>query len=136
MKRFCLLLTLFSASFQPSRAQCVVYACDRTGAWGMGYNQLGHEATMRECEESAAKKCKDNGGMACKSFYKSAKGGWCAFMAGKTQNDPKVYMAISDNNTTQKQAEDNVKKKYVAMGGPYPDQVKINSWYVYTKLAK
>lgn len=132
MKRILFVLSLSVAAHYPAAAQCVLYACNKTGAWGIGYNETGMTtATMAECEEAALKGCKMNNGINCKFWHRSNNGGWWAVIATKDING-KVSFELSENNVSQKEAETDVMRKYKAHGGMDAERVAVKSWFVYS----
>ena len=128
MKRLLYLLFALLAGTTGARAQCVIYGCTSTGAWGVGYNEA-KVVTMKECDATALDKCKTGGGKECRLLSKSTKTGWWAVIATRKANSPAIF-DIAEAQPTREAAEAEAKKKYLAHGGTNP-KVKISSWQVF-----
>ena len=126
-----LALCLLSGFF--SHGQCVIYACDNTGAFGAGFNNDGKPTSMQECEDYALKLCKQEGGTNCTFLYKSTKAGWWAMIKGK-KADGRNFFQGSDGNSSKSEAENAVRNKYRQDGGVNADNIKVTTWFVYSNL--
>ncbi len=131
MKNVLFLILLSLVFKQYAVAQCVIYACDQTGAFGAGFNNDNQPTSMQECTDFAVRECKAKGGKDCTFLYKSTKAGWWAFVNG-TKSDGRNYFQGGDGYATQAQAESAVRAKYKEGGGTNASTIKIYTWYVYS----
>ena len=133
MKKIIILLALCMLSGFLSHGQCVIYACDNTGAFGAGYNDDGKPTSMQECVDVALKLCKEKGGTNCTVLYKDNKAGWCAIVNGQ-KADGRNFFQGGDGYSSKNEAENTVRNKYRQDGGVNADNIKVYSWYVYSNL--
>jgi hypothetical protein len=133
MKRILFSLLLCTAGFLFSKGQCVVYACDNTGAFGAGFNNDNTPTTYQECTDFAIKLCKEKGGTACAFLYKSAKAGWWGVINGK-KTDGRNYFQGGDGYASKAEAEEKVRAAYKAGGGANADNIKVYTWYSYSNV--
>ena len=128
MRRVLSMLLVLLACTTGTRAQCVIYGCKATGAWGTGYNEA-KIVTMKECEAFALDKCKTSGGTDCKLLSQSKKIGWWAVIATRRASSPAIF-DIAEAKPTKEAAEAEARRLYKAHGGTNP-MVKVTSWQVF-----
>ena len=116
-----------------SQGQCVIYACDNTGAFGAGFNNDNAPTTFDECKMVAIRECKSKGGTNCTLLYQSAKAGWWAIINGK-KKDGRNFFQGSDGNSSKSAAEKSVRDKYRSEGGADADNIHVYSWYAYSNV--
>ncbi len=131
-KTFVLLaICLFSAIF--SNGQCVIYACDKTGAFGAGFNNDNAATTFKECEDYAIRVCKEKGGKTCTELYRSSKKGWWALINGQ-KADGRNFFQGGDGYPSKDVAEREVRKKYKNDGGVNAENIQVYTWYSYSNV--
>ena|GEM_PF-6884478 len=116
-----------------SYGQCVIYACDNTGAFGAGFNNDNAPTTWKECEDYAIRMCKEKGGTKCTELYRSTKAGWWGVISGQ-KADGRNYFQGGNGYATKAEAENEVRKKYRQDGGVNADKVQVVTWYAYSKV--
>lgn len=114
------------------KAQCAIYICPETGAFGAGYNIDGEPTSMQECIDLALKMCEERGGpdCECQLLAKSNDSGWYAFISGRKE-DGYLFRGQKAANTKE-EAEEAARASYKSLGGLNADNIKIYSWYVYS----
>ncbi len=132
MKR--VLLAALIGIFLPlcSHGQYVVYICEKTGAFGAGFNNDNMPTTYKECAEFAKRKCEEAGGTECRQLAKSTKQGWCALVTA-TQGDVLMVQSV-EGHASKASAEAAVREKFRAKGGLNSDEVAVACWYAYSNL--
>lgn len=130
MKKLLLFAVVYLFSAALTQGQGVLYACDKTGAWGAGYNNDNAPTTEQECVNVAISGCKNHGGTNCTLLYKSNKAGWWGFVSGKTASGLIFFQGI-DGCASKAVAENTVREKYKAQGGIQANDIKVYTWYVY-----
>ncbi len=133
MKKILLLALLCFIGMARSKGQCVIYACDNTGAFGAGYNDDNKPTTYQECTDVAQKLCKEKGGTDCTLLYKSAKSGWWGIINGK-KSDGRNFFQGGDGYDSKSDAEREIRKKYRNDGGVNADNITVYTWYSYSNV--
>ncbi len=133
MKRTFLFLTICLFSAIISNGQCVIYACDNTGAFGAGFNNDNAPTTFKECEDYAIKLCKEKGGTSCTELHRSSKKGWWALINGK-KSDGRNFFQGGDGYSSKVEAEREVRKKYKNDGGVNAENIQVYTWYSYSNV--
>jgi hypothetical protein len=128
------LLMLVSAAFS-AQGQCVIYADNSVGAFGIGYNKDNTPTTWAQCEEQALKNCQATGGRNCTLVQKIDKAGWCALIKGKLSDGRNLFQG-ADGVSSQSKAEKAVKERYRNAGGVNVTSAKVYSWRVYAPPKK
>ena len=116
-----------------SHGQCVIYACDNTGAFGAGFNDDNKPTTYEECKVVAVKGCKDHGGTDCTLLYQSSKKGWWGIINGK-KSDGRNYFQGGDGYASKSDAESAIRRKYIDGGGVNGNSIPVTTWYSYSNL--
>ncbi len=133
MKKLIFLAIICLFSKTQSFGQCVIYACDQTGAFGSGFNNDNNPTTYAQCKEVAIKGCREHGGTSCTFLYQSAKPGWWGMINGK-KADGRNFFQGGDGYSSKSEAEREVRKKYRADGGVDADNIQVYTWYSYSNL--
>jgi hypothetical protein len=116
-----------------ARCQCVIYADDKTGAFGAGYNNDNMPTTFRECEDVAKNMCREKGGNSCTELYRSSKKGWWGIINGQ-KSDGRNYFQGGDGYSSKTEAENAVRAKYKADGGLNAGSIPVYTWYSYSNV--
>ena len=133
MKDLIVIMLLLLAGSQLSKAQCIIYADDHTGAWAGGYNKDGTPTTWKYCDEVALKLCKSRGGVFCQILLKENKAGWWGLISGQTADD-KTLFKTGNGYASKIDAERELRSAYKKAGGVDADRVEVVTWYVYSNL--
>ncbi len=133
MKKLLILIFFCASVSKFLNAQCVVYTCDKTGAFGAGFNNDNEPTSYQDCEDYAYKLCRDEGGTACTFMYKSTKSGWWGFISGHKSNG-NLFFQGGDGYSSQSEAEREVRKKYRDRGGYDAENAEVVTWYCYSNL--
>ena len=131
-KIFFIILLSFAAAIN-SHGQCVIYACDNTGAFGAGYNDDNKPTTYDECKSVAIRECEGKGGTNCTLLYQSAKAGWWGLINGKKSGGRNFFQG-GDGYSSKNEAEEAVRRKYRDDGGLDADNVRVYTWYSYSNV--
>lgn len=132
-KKLFLVLFFFASVSMLTKAQCVIYSCDETGAFGAGFNNDNAPTSYQECEDYAIKLCHENGGTDCAFLYKSTKSGWWGFINGH-KSDGRIFFVGVDGHSSQSEAEREVRRQYREDDGYDAENVKVYTWYAYSNL--
>lgn len=111
-------------------AQCVVYTCEKTGAFGGGYNNDNTPTSFQECTDMALKTCREKGGTHCELMHQSDVAGWWAIAMGNTTDDKYLWQGVQ-GEASQYEAEQHVKQEFAKANGFDP---QVFSWYVYSNV--
>ena len=130
MKLLLLVGLLLVLGASRSYGQCAFAICNKTGAWGAGFNAGNEHYTAEEYKKTAMKACEDNGGTNCKIVGIDNDAGWWAFISGRDQNGG-IAAQVSLGQASESAAKAEVLKKYRDEGGVNPDNFKITTWRVY-----
>ena len=133
MKQLLIIALLSFGGYSESHAQCVIYACDNTGAFGAGFNNDNAPTTYAECETVAKKLCKEKGGTSCTELYRSSKAGWWGMINGK-KKDGRNYFQGGDGYASKSDAERAVREKYRNDGGADANTIQVYTWYSYSNV--
>src|SRR6185312_4581553 len=103
MKQSFLIILLVVSGAVYSFGQCSVAVCNKTGVWGVVYNDgKAPVATMDELKQLAIRQCGLKGGTNCREFYTmEAKGCWYAFMIGTGDDGRFTYRAIAGEKSKE-----------------------------------
>lgn len=133
MKQILIIALLCFLCKGQSFGQCVIYACDNTGAFGAGFNNDNAPTTFEECKAEAIRGCKNHGGTDCTFLYQSAKAGWWGLINGK-KSDGRNFFQGGDGYSSKSEAESAVRKKYRDDGGVGADNIQVYTWYSYSNV--
>lgn len=76
-------ILLLVLGYTKAVAQSAIYVCEKTGRWGMAYDDgNAPRMPMEQTKKEAKKRCVDMRGEECILFFSSETKGWYSFFTG------------------------------------------------------
>jgi len=126
-KCFCLIIFLVATKYVVVNGQSAVYICEKTGRWGVAWDDgNAPRMSMEETKKEALKRCYDRGGKDCQLFFSDTAKGWFGFFTGGDKE--KYVFAMGKSLVSEKEAMKKAMDDYLQKGGILSPGCESTSW--------